>query len=93
MRQLEEANGSKELELADGLSNVGLQAQRRAGAELDFLRTRVGEMLSDKGAAGQVTKDLVELRVVLGKISPGSNQVARSSVCGRCPSPAASLGG
>ena len=71
---LEEASGSKELELADGIAAVGIQAQRHAGGDLDFLRTRVGEMLSDKGASGQVTKDLVELRVALTKISPAADQ-------------------
>jgi uncharacterized protein YaaN involved in tellurite resistance len=75
-RDLEVASGSKELELADGISAVGTQAQRRAGGELDFLRTRVGEMLNDKGAAGQVTKDLVELRVALGKISPAHSNAS-----------------
>jgi uncharacterized protein YaaN involved in tellurite resistance len=75
-RDLEVASGSKELELADGISAVGTQAQRRAGDELDFLRTRVGEMLNDKGAAGQVTKDLVELRVALGKISPAHSNAS-----------------
>jgi uncharacterized protein YaaN involved in tellurite resistance len=73
VKHLEQSHGSKELEIADGLSNVGLQAQRRAGSELDFLRTRVGEMLGEKGAAGQVTKDLVDLRVALGKINPAEN--------------------
>ena len=73
VRQLEEASGSKEMELADGLSNVGLQAQRRAGADMDFLRTRVGEMLNDKGAAGQVARDLLDLRMSLGKINPSES--------------------
>jgi uncharacterized protein YaaN involved in tellurite resistance len=33
-------------------------------------------MLNDKGAAGQVTKDLVELRVALGKISPAHSNAS-----------------
>jgi uncharacterized protein YaaN involved in tellurite resistance len=70
VRELDDASGSKELALADGIAAVGRQSQRRAGAELDFLRTRVGEMLNERGAAGQVTKDLVELRLALGKIAP-----------------------
>jgi uncharacterized protein YaaN involved in tellurite resistance len=74
---LEEASGSKELELADGITAVGIQAQRRAGEDLDFLRARVGELLSDKGASGQVTKDLVELRLTLERIAPMMNGRAR----------------
>jgi uncharacterized protein YaaN involved in tellurite resistance len=70
VRGLEQAPGSKGLELADGITAVGIQAQRRAGEDLDFLRARVGELLSDKGASGQVTKDLVELRLNLERIAP-----------------------
>ena len=44
VKQLEDASGSEQLELADSITNLGIQAQRSAGTELDLLRTRVGEM-------------------------------------------------
>ena len=70
VRELEASSGSRELGLIDNVSALGVVAQRHAGQELDFLRTRVGDMLSEKGATGQLTKDLVELRMLLGKINP-----------------------
>ena len=70
VRELEESGGSRELGLFDNVSALGVVAQRRAGQEMDFLRTRVGDMLGEKGATGQLTKDLVELRMLLGKINP-----------------------
>ena len=69
-QELEASNGSRELGLIDNVSALGVVAQRHAGQELDFLRTRVGDMLSEKGTTGQLTKDLVELRMLLGKINP-----------------------
>jgi uncharacterized protein YaaN involved in tellurite resistance len=69
-QELEASSGSRELGLIDNVSALGVVAQRHAGQELDFLRTRVGDMLSEKGATGQLTKDLVELRMLLGKINP-----------------------
>ena len=73
VRGLALAGGSRELDLADSISAVGQQAQHRAGNEIEFLRTRVGEMLSDKGAAAAVTRDLIELRFALSKISPAAS--------------------
>ncbi len=43
--ELAEADGGREMELTDGITSLGVQAQRRAGTELDLLRGRVGEML------------------------------------------------
>jgi uncharacterized protein YaaN involved in tellurite resistance len=74
VRGLALASGSRELDLADSISAVGQQAQHRAGNEIEFLRARVGEMLSDKGAAAAVTRDLIELRFVLSKISPVAHE-------------------
>ncbi len=70
VKQLEDASGSKELELLDSLTAVGVQAQRGAASDLDLLRGRVGDMLSDEGAESRVTKDLVDLRQALNKINP-----------------------
>src|SRR5437870_2675802 len=47
VKELAEATGSKEMELIDGLTVVGVQAQRSAGAGLELLRGRVGDMLSN----------------------------------------------
>lgn len=69
-RQLESASGSKEMEVVDSVTSVGIQAQRQAGAELELLRARVGEMLTREGPGGQVAKDLVDLRLTLNRINP-----------------------
>jgi uncharacterized protein YaaN involved in tellurite resistance len=37
---------------------------------MELLRSRVGDMISQEGAAGQIAKDLVDLRVVLNRINP-----------------------
>ena len=75
VRQLEQASGSKELEKIDSMSNLGFQAQRTAGTELDLLRVRMGDMMAKDGPGGEITKELVELRLALNRISPhGPNQ-------------------
>ena len=73
VRQVEEATGSKEMEVIDAVSAVGIEAQRQGGKELESLRVTVAEMLATEGVASQVTKDLVQLRIELGKIAPSSN--------------------
>jgi uncharacterized protein YaaN involved in tellurite resistance len=73
VRQVEEASGSKEMEVIDAVSAVGIEAQRQGGKELESLRVTVAEMLATEGVASQVTKDLVQLRIELGKIAPASN--------------------
>ena len=67
---LGEASGSRELELSDSITSLGIQAQRAAGGELDLLKTRVGDMLSQEGPSGKIANDLVELRVALNQINP-----------------------
>lgn len=69
VEQLEGSSGSKELELVDSVTNVGIQAQRGAASQLNLLKVRVGEMLSD-GTQGQITKDIVDLRLALNEINP-----------------------
>ena len=49
VNDLENATGSKELELSDNIGHVGAQAQRRAGTELELLRTRVGRHAYSRG--------------------------------------------
>lgn len=67
---LEQSTGGKELELIDAVSSLGVQAQRQAGSELALLRSRVGDMLVQKGASADIAQDLVELRVALLQIDP-----------------------
>jgi len=70
VRQLESTEGSKELELIDSVTQLGSQAQREAGDELDLLRGRVGDMVTRGGTGAQITQDLIELRLTLNQIDP-----------------------
>ena len=70
VQKLATAEGSLEMELMDNVTNVGLQAQRNSGSQLDLLRVRVGDMLSQAGSGGGITGSLVELRMTLSDISP-----------------------
>lgn len=69
VKQLEEASGSKDLELIDSMTSLGMQAQRNAASQLNLLKARVGDMLTD-GTQGRITKDLVDLRLALNQINP-----------------------
>ncbi len=68
--QLGEASGSRELELTDSITSLGIQAQRGAGSELDLLKGRVGDMLGQEGPGGEISNDLLNLRVALNQINP-----------------------
>ncbi len=70
VKQLEGASGSEELELIDSMTNLGMQAQRRAGGEMELLRGRVGDMITGQGPGNELSKDLVELRGALNQINP-----------------------
>ncbi len=78
VRELQEASGGGELELIDSVTNLGLQAQRKAGFELDLLRGRVGDMITREGTGSNVSKDLAELRMALNEINP--NELSRSGL-------------
>lgn len=80
---LRNANGSKEMEIIDAITAVGIQAQRHAASDINLLRGRVGEMLSSEkdGTATKITKDLVDLRLTLNRIDP--QQVGRENVIRR----------
>ena len=87
MNELAEAGGSREMEWADSITSLGVQAQRRAGTELELLRGRVGEMLAGGGSGNEISKDLVELRMTLNQINPhevGKGGLARR-VFGKVP--------
>ena len=68
--RLQDASGSEELEMIDSVTSVGMQAQRGAGTELDLLKARVGDMVTKGGPGAELSKDLVDLRVVLNRINP-----------------------
>ena len=70
VKQLEDASGSQQLEMTDSITNLGVQAQRSAGTELDLLRTRVSEMMTQDGPGSQISGDLVDLRAALNQINP-----------------------
>ncbi len=81
VRELAEAGGSQEMELADSITSLGVQAQRRAGTELELLRGRVGEMLPEGGSGDEISEDLVELRTALNQINP--NEVGKAGLARR----------
>ena len=68
--QLVDASGSREMELADSISGIGVQSQRRAGTDLELLKVRMGEILSWDGAGAQISKELADLRITLDQINP-----------------------
>lgn len=70
INQLEEAKGSNALALIDRVTAIGIQSQRRAGTELDLLKTRMADLLTQNGSGAEISKDLVELRLVLNEINP-----------------------
>ena len=67
--ELSGADGAEEMELIDNVTNVGIQAQRTSGAELDLLRVRVRDMLSQEGAGSDIVANLVDLRMTLDQIN------------------------
>ena len=70
VKELGEATGSRELELSDSVTNLGMQAQRTGGTEMELLRTRVGDMMAQQGPGEEIAKDLVDLRMALNQINP-----------------------
>ena len=70
VRELSDAEGAKERDLIDDVANVGIQAQRGSATELDLLRLRVRDMLSQEGTGNELARALVDLRMTLNEISP-----------------------
>jgi uncharacterized protein YaaN involved in tellurite resistance len=70
IQRLGQASGSAELELADSVTHLGIQAQRKAGSQLDLLRVRVRDMISQGGPGAAISNDLVDLRLALKRINP-----------------------
>jgi uncharacterized protein YaaN involved in tellurite resistance len=67
---LQEASGSEELKLIDSITGIGIQAQRNAGADLDLLRTRIRDMLTQGKGSEKITNELIGLRMTLNAINP-----------------------
>ena len=80
--QLGDTAGSKQLEMIDGITGVGFHAQRTAGADLELLRARMGDTFTQGGAAERISRDLVDLRVALNKISP--HDLSQAGLMRRC---------
>ena len=70
VEQLGRADGSRELELIDGLASLGTQTQRRAGAELDLLRAYMKDIFDRGGPNAELWTDLLEMRAALDRIDP-----------------------
>ena len=78
VKQLEGASGSQGLEIIDSMTSLGIQEQRNAGSEMELLRTRVGEMITNEDPGAEIAKNLVEVRVVLNQINP--NELAKRNL-------------
>ena len=79
--QLGDAFGSREMELLDALTNVGSQAQRNAGDQLELLRSRIGTFLNAGGPSKEIADGLRDLRIALDEINP--QEIAQSGIRSR----------
>ena len=70
VQKLGTVNGSKELEILDNMSNMGMQAQRNAAGYLDLLKGRVSTFLADGGPSREIANSMSELRIALDQIDP-----------------------
>jgi uncharacterized protein YaaN involved in tellurite resistance len=70
VRQLGTVSGSRELEVLDNMSNMGMQAQRSAAGYLDLLKGRVSTFLADGGPSREIADSMRELRIALDHIDP-----------------------
>jgi uncharacterized protein YaaN involved in tellurite resistance len=73
IKQLSVAGGSKELEILDDMSNMGIQSQRNAAGYLDLLKARVSTFLSDGGPSREIADSMRDLRIALDQIDPNAN--------------------
>jgi len=73
--QLGDATGSKELEILDSMTGMGIQAQRSAASYLDLLKARVSTFLNEGGPSREIANSLRDLRLALERIDPnGANK-------------------
>ena len=71
VKKLGDVAGSREMELLDGITTIGLQAQRNAARQLDLLKTPLGTLLKDGGTSKNIAEGLRDLRLTLNEINPG----------------------
>ncbi len=81
-KQLESASGSRELEAIDSISNLGIQAQRSGASDMNLLRARVGEMMTQEGPAGtrmdpQIRRGMDEHRLQIRRFKGGDAERLR----------------
>ena len=57
---------------------LAFSPQRSNGSQLELLRVRVGDMLSQGGSGGEITGSLVDLRMTLNDINP--NELSRPCI-------------
>lgn len=74
VKQLGEVTGSKELEIMDNMTNMGIQSQRNAANYLDLLKARVASFLDDGGPSREIANSLRDLRLSLEQIDPHGKQ-------------------
>jgi uncharacterized protein YaaN involved in tellurite resistance len=72
IQHLSAVSGSKELEILDKMSNMGIQTQRNAAGYLDLLKGRVSTFLNDGGPSRQIADSMRELRISLDQINPNA---------------------
>jgi uncharacterized protein YaaN involved in tellurite resistance len=70
VKQLGTVSGSRELEILDSMSNMGMQTQRNASGYLDLLKGRVSTFLADGGPSHEIADSMRELRITLDQIDP-----------------------
>jgi uncharacterized protein YaaN involved in tellurite resistance len=70
VKQLSNASGSKELEILDNMTNMGIQTQRSAAGYLELLKARVSTFLADGGPSREIANSLRDLRIALDQIDP-----------------------
>lgn len=70
VKHLGEASGSKEMEVLDNMTNMGVEAQRSAAGYLDLLKGRVSTFLNEGGPSREIADSMRDLRIALDRIDP-----------------------
>jgi uncharacterized protein YaaN involved in tellurite resistance len=85
VKQLGEVTGSKELEIMDNMTNMGIQSQRNAANYLDLLKSRVATFLDEGGPSREIANSLRDLRLSLEQIDPHGHQTFWQRATGYFP--------
>ncbi len=72
VRQLADASGGAELQVADSVANLGIRVQRDSAHELNLLTGRMSDLMTSKGPGADISKSLIDLRIALDQINPHS---------------------